>query len=389
MTKLRVAVVTRFPYTQAEAFSGLVQVSLRLCNALVQRDDIDLHVVSISDKITKIEQRQQNGYTVTFLPRGTGAIYYGSLCFSAAFAIRQTLHHLKPDVVHAQAVAETVIGSILSDLPTVTTIHGVYQFETASEGSSLEAKIARRIIVLNERWYVRRVKDVISCSPYVTRFVQQRNPNARFYDISNPIDPAFFTVDIQQTKPQPHTILLLGSVSHRKGHDVMVKALSLLTKDFPDIQLSIVGNEVEAAFVSTVKQMIHDNHLSSHVRWLGSISQEQLLEEMKQHQIVCLPSRGETLPMALSQAMTVGNLCVASDAGGIPDMIQDGINGFLFPSENATALAETLTTVMNLSHEQIERLRQQNRAFAEKTYNPDSVAQQSVDVYRTVLQRKS
>ena len=53
MTKLRVAVVTRFPYTQAEAFSGLVQVSLRLCNALVQRDDIDLHVVSISDKITK------------------------------------------------------------------------------------------------------------------------------------------------------------------------------------------------------------------------------------------------------------------------------------------------------------------------------------------------
>ena len=169
----------------------------------------------------------------------------------------------------------------------------------------------------------------------------------------------------------------------------MVKALSLLTKDFPDIQVSIVGNEVEAAFVSTVKQMIHDNHLSSHVRWLGSIPQEQLLEEMKQHQIVCLPSRGETLPMALSQAMTVGNLCVASDAGGIPDMIQDGINGFLFPSENATALAETLTTVMNLSHEQIERLRQQNRAFAEKTYNPDSVAQQSVDVYRTVLQRKS
>jgi glycosyltransferase involved in cell wall biosynthesis len=87
--------------------------------------------------------------------------------------------------------------------------------------------------------------------------------------------------------------------------------------------------------------------------------------------------------------MAVGNICVASDAGGIPDMIQDGVNGFLFPADNAPALAEKLATVMKMPGALLESIHLRNRAFAEMTYCPESVAEQTVAAYRTLIQRSS
>jgi hypothetical protein len=106
------------------------------------------------------------------------------------------------------------------------------------------------------------------------------------------IDPGFFAVDLQQTTPRSHTIMLLGSISYRKGHDLMVEALAQLVNDFPDVQLTIVGNEIDAAFAQVVRQRINELSLSSHIHWLGATPQEQLIAEMKRHQIVfaCLPA---------------------------------------------------------------------------------------------------
>lgn len=385
MKKLRVIMATRFPYSEADAFSGLVQVSLRLCNALAKRSDIELHVVTTTEKVTKIEHKHYNGYEVSYLPRGSGTLYYGTFCLSASLAIREISLKIKPDIIHAQGVAETMVGSILSGIPTVATLHGIYKYETISEDTSLKFRIARQVIVLNESWYVKRLKHVISLSPYVSRFIQKYNASAQLYNISNPIDPEFFDIDISKTEPKCQSILLLGSISYRKGHDLMIDALSLVAMNYPEVKLSIIGSEVEASFAETIRQKISSYNLTEHVRWLGALEQSQLIDEMKRHQILCLPSRGETLPMSISQAMVIGNLCVASDAGGIPDMIQDGVSGFLFSAGDALALANTLMKVMQIPQDQLEIIRWQNRAIAEKTYNPDSVAEQTVAVYHSVL----
>lgn len=384
MAKLRVALVTRFPYIEADAFSGLSQVSLRLAEALAARDDIDLGIISLTSRVRRLERRDAGAYSITFLPKHSSAWYYGTLSLPASFAVQRELARFQPDIVHAQAIGETVLGSLFARYPLVATLHGLYASEIAS-APSRRIQGAIRVLALAEAYYVPRLRHIISCSPYVTRFVRARNPQAQLYDISNPMDARFFEVDLARAHPTPNSILLIGSITYRKAHDVMVEALKRLVADGIEARLTIIGPEADPVFASAIKETIRTEGLTERVRWLGPVSQAQLIEEMQGHQIVCLPSREETLPMSLSQAMIVGNIPVASDAGGIPDMLQHGENGFMAPANDASALARVLAQVLRLPDRVQDALRQRNRAFADQTYHPTSVAANTVDVYRRIL----
>lgn len=382
--KLRVALVTRYPYVDSDAYSGLVQVSLRLCDALARRDDVELVVLSRAYQPQAIERRQVGNYQVVFLPYAAQVLRNPTFYFGAAAALSHELRRLKPDIVHCQVTPETAIGSLLSGLPLVSTIHGIYAAE-AESASSLRARIAFPIIKAIESWYVRRMRHIMSGTPYVFRFVQARNPHAKLYNISNPIDPAFFAGDVRANRPDPQSILQLGTIYPRKGLDLTIEALHQLRRFFPRLRLTVAGNEVDKEFIGAVRSKIVAYDLAKQVRWLGPISQEQLIGEMRSHQIICLPSREDTLPMVLSQAMAIGNLCVASDAGGIPDMIAHGRQGILFPRDNARALAQALAVALQLSPERSEEIRLANRAYAEQTYHDDGIAAQTVAAYRQIL----
>lgn len=384
MQKLRVAVVTRYPYAEADAFSGLVQVSLRLCDALARREDVELTVISRAYQPRQIERRQVRGYEVIYVPYSASPLRNPTFYFGAAERIRQELLRLRPGIVHCQATPETAIGSLRSGLPVVATIHGIYAAEAAS-ARSLRARLAFPLIGAIERWYVRRMPVVMSGTPYVFRYVRRYNPAARLYPVSNPIDPAFFAGGLEQMCPEPHSIILVGTIYPRKGHDLMIEALRLLAQELPDVRLTIAGNEVDPTFSALVRARMETYGLQDRVRWLGPVPQERLIAEMRRHRVLCLPSREDTLPMVLSQAMAVGNIPVASDAGGIPDMLKNGERGFLFPRENPPALARTLADVLRMSEERLGMLQRANRAYAEHTYHDDGVAAQTVAVYREQL----
>jgi len=388
MTKLRVALVTRFPYLEADAFSGLSQVSLRLADALAQRADVELHIVSLTPHIARLERRTAGAYPITFFPKHSSAVYYGTGTALASATVRRELQRIQPDVVHAQAIGETVVGSLWAGFPLVATLHGLYSSEVANAPSP-KIQWAIRVLALVEKWYTPRLRHLISCSPYVTRFAQTHAPHARLYDISNPMDPAFFALDLTQTRPAPNSILMVGSVTYRKAHDVLLEAFRLLRAEIPTARLTIVGLEADLAYAAAQKSFIETQGLSEAVRWLGPVSQDRLISEMQTHQILCLPSREETLPMSISQAMIVGNLPVASNAGGIPDMLREGENGFLAPVNDAPALARTLARVLRLPPAEQNALRQRNRAYADATYHPASVAAQTVEVYRQVVRVKA
>jgi len=384
MAKLRVVLATRFPYHERDGFSGLLQVSQQLADALALRDDIELHVVSGTSHLTQPERRTYAGYDCHFFPYGAGPVHYGSFFVHAGLAMRRAILGLQPDIVHCQAAAETAIGSILTGLPLVTTIHGIYSAE-AGNALSWKARLVYRIQTLVEAWYTPRLRDVIASSPYVARFVRARNPQARLYEMANPIDRAFFAGGVEQPQGRPGSILLLGVISYRKGHDLMGTAFARLAARHPEAQLTVVGNTADADLEQMVRRQLAAAGLEQRVRWLGPISQERLLEELRGHQILCLPSREETRPMSLLQAMALGNLCVASDAGGIPDMLQHGVNGFMFPRGDAVGLERALEQALSLAPEAAAAMRRRNRTAAEAEFHPDAVAAQTVSVYHRVL----
>jgi glycosyltransferase involved in cell wall biosynthesis len=111
----------------------------------------------------------------------------------------------------------------------------------------------------------------------------------------------------------------------------------------------------------------------------------ELTELMKNASVNVLFSIYENLPVAIAEALTMGKPVVASRVGGIAEMVDDGVNGFLVGSGDEDALADRL---VRLLHD--ERLRRRMgmkaRELAMQKWNPDAVAAQTVKAYRLAIE---
>jgi glycosyltransferase involved in cell wall biosynthesis len=80
---------------------------------------------------------------------------------------------------------------------------------------------------------------------------------------------------------------------------------------------------------------------------LGELSPEEVSRRLAQADIYILPSRDEALPRAMIEAMAYGKAIVATDVGGIPEVINDGMNGLLVANEDTQALSQQLIRLFN------------------------------------------
>ena len=105
----------------------------------------------------------------------------------------------------------------------------------------------------------------------------------------------------------------------------LTEAFEKIKNDFPSFKLVLVGEGMPE----------------------GKLTLEQTKDKMKNCYCLVIPSLSEGLPRVLLEAMALSKPVIASNVGGIPDLIQDGQNGFLFKAGNSDELAEKLKTLLN------------------------------------------
>ena len=134
---------------------------------------------------------------------------------------------------------------------------------------------------------------------------------------------------------------LLGSVARLetvKGQDLMLEALARLLPAHPNLHLAIVGDGSAASLYRSLADELGIHHRVHFLGYLEDPSPVQSLFDLNLN-----ASRGtETTCLATSECMSLGIPTVASDFGGNPEMIREGENGLLFPSENVTALTDAI-----------------------------------------------
>jgi glycosyltransferase involved in cell wall biosynthesis len=140
-------------------------------------------------------------------------------------------------------------------------------------------------------------------------------------------------------------VVFLGEIGERKGTFTLLEAWAKLAAE-PEIlgsaKLTIAGDrEIERARSSIAELGIA---ASAKVRsWLSAPEVAALLDSAD---VFVLPSRSEGQPMAVLEAMAHGLCVIASDVGGIPEMIDDGRSGLLVPPDDADALGTALRRVL-------------------------------------------
>jgi glycosyltransferase involved in cell wall biosynthesis len=150
--------------------------------------------------------------------------------------------------------------------------------------------------------------------------------------------------------PDQVIITTVANIRRVKGIDVLLKAVARIKEAYPDLLLVIAGGisttKENQRFANEVKQLTRALDLEKNVRFLGSSA--RVPELLQASEIFILPSRSEGFSNALLEAMSFALPCVATSVGGNPEVVVDGVTGFLVPPEDVVALVDrTLTLLQN------------------------------------------
>lgn len=288
------------------------------------------------------------------------------------------LQHLAPDVVHAQGMGIYAAAAAHSGYPHVATAHGIF-FREAEFATALASRFRGFMDSVYERYCLARVKNLVSISPYVEEeLVGTRGFRGRVYPIENPVDDVFFTVNGQGEQA---ILLYAGRVLPRKGLLNLLRALVEVRQAMPQVCLRVAGETESAAdYVEACRQFIEQQALDSAVAFLGSLTMEQMVEEYGRCAALALPSKQETAPIVVAEAMAAGRAVVATRVCGVPYMVEDGVSGLLVDHGDVAALASALQLVLRDRQLQLEMGRR-GRQMAEARFRADVVARETRQVY--------
>lgn len=382
--------LTQYPYTaEDERLGGIMQASFRLIDALDLRADprMELHVLTESGHVTaRTERRLPGGTRVIYFPPARGLINTLLAGYPGVrVALRQAIEELEPDVVHGQGTTRYIYAAIRSGCPNIVTIHGIFQNELKVVRSRLtwRERVARFAMLRLERHYVCRIRNLISITDEVSAFVSARSAAVRVFRINNAIDDRFFEIPRLSDATMP-VVLFVAAITYRKGLDFLLAAFAELTQRLPTARLRIAGVwDWDRAYVDGLREQYAAQIQSGVVSFLGGITQEQLNEEMERAALLCLPSRSESAPMVISQAMAAARPVVASNVGGVPDMVVEGVTGRLWGVGDiphlAQLLLETLVDPLGAA-----RMGDAGRRLAQDKYSTAATVTQTIDAYLAV-----
>ena len=130
-------------------------------------------------------------------------------------------------------------------------------------------------------------------------------------------------------------ILFAGTIIPRKGYEILLKGFANIAQKYPEWEIVFAGNgDIERG-----KHIAKKLNIEKQVSFLGWVSGKDKEKVFQEASIYCLASDGEGFPMGILDAWAYGIPCVMTPVGGIPDIVEDGKNGLIFPVGRADILS--------------------------------------------------
>lgn len=276
---------------------------------------------------------------------------------------------------------QSVVASKIAGIPIIVVEeHGLYSWK----------RWYHRLI---DRWVTSHADRVIACSYAVRGFAQTimgrhappidviHNCAAESHLIDKPSDPRS---DLRYSFPKDSSFVvgIVATLRWEKDHATLLKAWSLVTlgNDLPEkAALLIVGDGPLEGALRTMAQDMPD------VYFLGDRSDTpQLLRSLD---LFVLPSVSEGFGIAIVEAMHAGLPVVATDVGGIPEIIEDGVTGFLVKPKDAEELAQVIARLANdddLRH----NIGHAAKHKANQSFTPRQYVEQLMEIYSELISFK-
>ncbi len=177
----------------------------------------------------------------------------------------------------------------------------------------------------------------------------------------------------------------IGRLNWSKGYDHLITALAEVKKQASNFHLKIAG---DGPLRNTLENLIKKNQLESNVKIIGEINHKEVSKFLNNLNIYIQPSVSEGSPVTLKEAMASGLPILASNAGGIPEIIENNITGFIFQKGDIKELTTSLLKIMKLDSEKKKKVGFMARNKAKEMYNIELTSKKLVSFYEKILEKK-
>jgi glycosyltransferase involved in cell wall biosynthesis len=180
-------------------------------------------------------------------------------------------------------------------------------------------------------------------------------------------------------------VLAVGRLVPKKGFDVLLRACALVAAERDDVELDVAGESGEQE--PELRAFVDELGLGDRVRFRGALSQSGLFAEYRRASVLCAPSRvlsdgdRDGIPNVLVEAMACGLPVVATGISGIPELVEDGVNGLLVAPDDPDALAAAILRVAG-DPELARRLGAAGRVTVAERFDGERLAADLVRLFR-------
>lgn len=330
--------------------------------------------------------------------------------FEAERKLDLYLKEIKPDIVHLNCITYYLSPSVIAscqknNIPVVLTIRDPFLFcpnvglminsetfceqELCVSGNPIHCVLNRcndksifKSVVSSIEFSLRKIHGLYNKIPVfictseaiLNLALKSGIPNEKLILINNFLDDSILQIRPEFTNKG--YFLFAGRLEKEKGINILLKAMSKL----PDVQLRIVGTGSDE---ENLKKMTRDMNLTN-VTFAGYKIGEDLAQEYRGCIATIIPSNYfEAFGMTILESFAYGKPVIGSNIGGIPELIDDNINGFTFELENVNQLTLAMNK-MNSDKLMARKMGRNGRVKAETQYHSKVYYSKLISLYKSV-----
>jgi colanic acid/amylovoran biosynthesis glycosyltransferase len=241
--------------------------------------------------------------------------------------------------VHSCANAANValLAALISELSYSLTLHG----PLADYGENQQQKwsFAKFCIVITQKLY-EEVKYQLAGYIPSSLLIAPMGVDTTVFNRQTPYQ--------SWVEGRPCQIFSCGRLNPCKGHANLIQAVAILKQQGVNIQLEIAGEDEQGGrgYRKELENLIQQLDLSSAVHLLGAVSETTVKDGLENAHVFVLASLSEPLGVAFMEAMAMGTPIVGTSAGGVKELVEDGVDGILVEPGNVQDLATAISKVI-------------------------------------------
>ncbi len=292
-----------------------------------------------------------------------------------AFTLGGIVKAVRPDIVHSWLWYSNFLCGVSRRLGLWRKIPFI-----ASQRGDYHARYSKFRLWLTEKLIYNTADCLLTNSEQIQRHLHQLYPDKKIFSIPNLLElPTEEWTHKQRDAAEEKLIVSVGRFAPEKGHRYLIEALSLLNRKDVRWRCTFLG---EGELESELRALTAKHNLSDKVMFPGFC--KDVFSALLKADVFVLPSLHEGSPNALIEAMGIGMPCIASDVGGIRDLLENEKNGIRVPAQDSRTLADALHRMLT-EPKFARELGKNARATIQEKFNTVESIRRLEEIYQRYL----